>query len=87
MDTRAIDNRETTTIYVKVIDENMDYYMPLEAEKNSNGYFILPTDVDDSCDEWEFPPGSAVKVEEKHLSGGPCLVAVERVTENVDQDS
>lgn len=67
------------SIYVKLEDEFMVYYIPLQAKKTSDGYYVLPTDVDDSIEDWEFPPGSVVRVEHRLFANGDGMLSVERI--------
>jgi hypothetical protein len=72
-------NPETShrTIYVALLDEGTDVCRPVEAEELPSGLFRIISDNPDPEDEhWEFPPGSVVRCERRHLSGVPKLVAV-----------
>ncbi len=65
-------------IYVRLLDEGVDVFRPVPAERigefvyKLNGY-----DFHDPDDEiWEFLPGTTVVIEERILSGERSLVAV-----------
>ena len=67
------------TIYVQLLGEGTVCYRPTQGKLVSKGvYKLLPIkDYDPKDEKWEFKPDSIVKCEEKHLSIGQVLVAVE----------
>lgn len=67
-----------STVYVKLLDEGIDVYRPIQAEARSNGSFIIkPTpDYDPEDEKWEFLPGQNVICEKIKLAGGVRLVAM-----------
>lgn len=71
----------TETIYVALIDEGVDVWRPVEAEPLGDDRYRLvsPPDFDPDTETWAFPPGSVVLCEERALSDGPALVAVQEV--------
>jgi hypothetical protein len=66
------------TIYVHIPEDEAS--KPVQAEKiGQNLYRILPADDYDPEDaEWEFPPGSIVRCEEREYDGMRYLQAVEK---------
>jgi hypothetical protein len=65
-------------VYVKLLDEGVDVWRPVEATALADGrYRLEPTvDYDPELETWEFLPGSTVRCELRRLSSGPALVAV-----------
>lgn len=49
----------TRTIYVRLLDEGVDVWRPVEAEEEEHGAFRLPTSAPED-EAWEFRPGSRV---------------------------
>lgn len=68
---------DTTTIYVRLLDEGTDVFRPTQGESVREGvYRLLPTqDYDPEDERWEFLPGQVVKCELVSLHGGERLVA------------
>ena len=80
----------TKTIYVRLLDEGVDVWRPVDAEEISEGVYQLVGTQDSSLETWEFDTGSIVRVEKQSLVGGvdggtiekgPTLVAVEMIGE------
>lgn len=68
------------TIFVRLLDEAVDVFRPVEAEERANGnYRIVPAAKVPVDEVWEFPPGAVVQCVKKVLDTGPVLVAVARV--------
>lgn len=65
-------------VYVKLLNEGVDVWRPVEAAALPDGTYRLKAteDYDPELETWEFLPGSEVRCELRHLSGGPALVAV-----------
>jgi len=74
-DYERVDAALSTTIYVKMLDEGTDVWRPVVADKVSEDVFRLVGTHDDS-EEWEFPTGSLVRVENRKMSSGMSIVAV-----------
>lgn len=66
------------TIFIQLLGEGTAVYRPVTAKKiESNVFIVGGDDVYDPDDEnWEFPPGSVVIVQEKELEGEKVLVAI-----------
>ena len=70
-------------IYIQLLDEGTEVYRPVPAlQVNDNvykleGYDIYERVKDDEV--WEFTPGMMVIVEEKNLSDGAYLVAIQEI--------
>jgi hypothetical protein len=71
---------EMRNIYVRLLGEGVEVYRPVRASMVSTTTYILGgTDVYDPEDEeWEFPPGSLVNVQERTLNGEIVLVAISK---------
>ena len=78
----AIITKDKSTVYVYLLNEGSDVWRPVPAEKVDELIYLLGgTDLYDPDDEeWEFLPGSYVRVAEQQLNDSLCLVAVERVS-------
>ena len=69
------------TIYVALLDEAVDVWRPVDAEKLRDGNFrIVSANPCPEDERGEFEPGSLVRCELKQLADGPVLAAVARVT-------
>jgi hypothetical protein len=68
-------------IYVYLLDEGVDTWRPVKAEKLNDNLFRIVSDNPDPEDEkWQFSTGDIVKCEERILSNSKkCLVAIERI--------
>jgi len=72
---------KTETIYMELLDEGVDVWRPVEAERRQDGLYRIVSGPPDETEAWRFPPGSVVRCEEKTFSGGrKGLVARERVS-------
>jgi hypothetical protein len=66
-----------TTIYVRLLDEKVDVWRPVEARPvGQNECVILGRDSDPEIERWEFRPGDRVVCGLADLSGGKVLTAV-----------
>lgn len=73
------DRLETTTVYVYLLDENVDVWRPVDAVPVGASYYRIVTENNALDDErWEFTTGETVRCEIRPLWGGTCLVAVSR---------
>ena len=70
---------ETTTIYVELFDEGVEVWRPVEAVDASGGLFRIVTESHDT-EKWAFATGQVVRCEQRRLSGGLVLVAVQAVS-------
>ena len=71
-----------TTIYVYLKDEGVDVWRPVEAAfLRDDVYRIVSVNAVPDDEEWEFGSGELVRCERRVLSGGECLVAVERLSD------
>jgi hypothetical protein len=68
---------KSITIYVKLLNEGIEVYRPVNADCLSNGcYQLKGFDIFDPEDEqWEFLPGSLVKATTRESDGESILVA------------
>jgi hypothetical protein len=67
----------TSTIYVRLLGEGTEVFRPVPARllPGSKGVLEGQEIFDSDAEDWEFPPGSIVHVEERILSGERVLVA------------
>ena len=70
---------QLTKIYVYLLNEGVDVWRPVDAEKVENDLYRLVGSPPDETEHWEFPTGSVVRAEIRSLSEGPTLVAVELI--------
>jgi hypothetical protein len=66
---------EPATIYVALVDEDVDVWAPVAATPVGANRYRLPDAAPDD-ETWKFAPGSTVVTEEREVSDGPALVAV-----------
>ena len=68
-------------IYVRLPDEPVEVYVPVQARSLGDGLYKLEAsgDYDPELTRWEFPPGSIVLCEDRQLFGGRVRVAVRRI--------
>lgn len=72
---------ETETIYIELLDDGVEVWRPVKAERRQDGLYRILSTLPDETETWMFPPGSVVRCEEKTFSGGgKGLVARERVS-------
>lgn len=69
---------ELEDVYVQLLGEGTIVFRPTKALRiGADAVQLLPTDNYDPEDEdWEFKPGSIVRVEKRRLSDGECCVAI-----------
>lgn len=67
---------QKTTIYVKLINEPVEVWRPVDAIRiNENSYQLtLEQDVPED-EEWEFSPGETIEVFIREFDGIPRIVA------------
>jgi hypothetical protein len=71
-------NKQTTTIFVYLLNEGTDVWRPVEAQHlGEDRYRILTENEDPDDEEWQFQGGAVVRCRQQRLSGGECLVAFE----------
>jgi hypothetical protein len=69
---------DLATIYVALLDEGVDVWRPVLAERISLDCFrITGVNADPEDEHWEFQTGDVVRCEFRQLSEGKRLVAVE----------
>ena len=65
-----------TRIYVALLDEGVDVWRPVEAEKlHDDVYLIVSQPYDREIERWQFEPGDRVRVQLIDSSGGRILAA------------
>lgn len=69
-------------IYVALLDEGVDVWRPVQAERLSgNRYRILDQHYDRSIETWQFEPGDVVLCEMIESSDGRILAATKKAAE------
>lgn len=72
---------KTETIYIELMDEGVEVWRPVKAERRQDGLFRILSGPPDETEAWKFPQGSVVRCEEKTFSGGKTgLVARARIS-------
>lgn len=73
-------NTELSRVYVRLLDEGTLVFRPSPAEflGNQRARLIAPPGYDPEDEDWEFEPGSIVRVELRQLDGVDEFVAVAR---------
>jgi hypothetical protein len=68
----------TSPVYVRLLNEGTVVYRPAEAVLVGLGAarLLAPPDYDPEDEEWEFKPGSVVRIEGRTLEGKEVSVAV-----------
>lgn len=68
-------------IYVQLLNEGTPVYRPVPATCISEKIFILHGEdiYSPEIEDWEFTPGTKVLTEERNLSSGAVLVAIEAI--------
>ncbi|MGC3998590.1 MAG: hypothetical protein QM767_14460 [Anaeromyxobacter sp.] len=72
---------DTTRVYVRLLGEGIEVYRPAPATPVGADAVLLlePEGYDAADEEWEFTPGTLVRVERRVLGGSDTLVAVAAV--------
>jgi hypothetical protein len=68
--------RSVATIYVKLTDEAVDVWRPVDASSEGNDMYRLADAPKQTEEVWEFQPGSVVRCERRELGGEMSMVAV-----------
>jgi hypothetical protein len=65
-------------VHVQLLGEGTTVFRPVPAEflDGSTARLLAPPTCDAADEDWEFKPGSVVRVEARALSAGTVLVAV-----------
>lgn len=73
-------SQQIPTIHVRLLDEPVPVWRPVQAQMLEPGiYRILESQIVPEYEEWEFQPGSKVRVESMEKSGGLCEIAVAEI--------
>jgi len=71
--------RESTRIYVTLVNEGTDCWRPVDTSLQNDGSFLISGPVPES-EEWAFAPGSRVLCEQRKFAEGEVgLVAARQV--------
>ena len=71
------------TIYVYLLDEGTDVWRPVQAEHlGDDRYRITSVNAARDDEQWQFKTGDVVRCSSRTLSGGPALIAHERVEQS-----
>ncbi|MGH6912444.1 MAG: hypothetical protein ACREH3_01905 [Geminicoccales bacterium] len=66
------------TIYVALLDEGIDVWRPVEAQRLSpDTYRIVDQDYDPGIEAWEFEPGTVVRCRKVSREGREILIATQ----------
>lgn len=63
-------NKKIKTIFVKLLNEGIDVWKPVEVEEINGHYKILSKNIDPDNEIWEFNQGDIVKVKSHKFSNG-----------------
>jgi len=75
-----------TEIYVALLDEGVEVWRPVQAERLSgNTYRILSQPYDRTIEAWQFEPDDVVVCEMVESSDGRILAATKRASESNDR--
>jgi len=78
---------DITQIYIALLDEGVDVWRPVQAERLSgNTYRILNQPYDRNTESWQFEPGDLVLCEMVESSDGRILAAVGKADSCGGQD-
>jgi hypothetical protein len=82
------EGHETTTIYVRLIDEPVPAWRPVKAEHIAgNVYLIVAQPYNQDMEAWEYQPGERVVCQTLLLSDGPTLAAVRGSERSIPADA
>ena len=73
---RRHDSLGVPTIYVKLMDEAVDVWRPVDASLEGDDTYRLANAPMPTEEAWEFQPGSVVRCERRDLDGEMSMVAV-----------
>ena len=73
---------DLTCVYVRLLGEGTIVFRPAPAQSTGPDTvkLLAPDDYDPDDEDWEFKPGSVVRVEPRTLSGDDVYVAVEKAS-------
>lgn len=75
-----------STVYVHLLNEGIDIYRPVEAVVlDESVRLVAPPDYDPEDEEWEFEPGSVVRMEGRALGGEDVSLAVSVVATRAEE--
>jgi hypothetical protein len=75
---------ERDTIYVALLDEGIDVWRPVEAQRlSSDRYLIVDQGYDPDIERWQFEPGTVVRCRKEKRAGRYILVATEAARQPV----
>src|SRR5260370_12243786 len=79
---RHMEEKAFASIYMYLMDEGVDVWRPVEAIRLAESiYQIKLESVVPESETWQFLPGDMVRCEQRELSSGKHLVAIEKVHE------
>jgi hypothetical protein len=73
---------ERDTIYVALLDEGIDVWRPVAAERLSRGCYRI-VDHDRGVERWQFEPGTVVRCRKEQRDGRSILIATEAARQTV----
>lgn len=75
-DWAAVDGMKARTIYVPLLDEGVEVWVPVKARPQGGEGFRLPS-IAPEDEKWKYAPGSIVRCRLRDLGDGPVMVAVD----------
>lgn len=80
MSVAKISSTESSRVYVRLLGEGTHVFRPSPAEflGPNKARLIAPPSYDPEDEDWEFKPGSIVRVELRQIEGSDAFVAVAR---------
>jgi hypothetical protein len=72
----------TEQIYIPLLDEGVNVWRPIQAEKVGPDTYRIPAHYNPASDgeRWEFPPGATVVCQPRTTADGTILAAVRLVS-------
>jgi hypothetical protein len=74
----------TERIYIPLLDEGIDVWRPIDAEKIGVDTYLIPATYNPQSqgETWQFPPGSIVACKPRKTSDGIILAAIQLLDSN-----
>jgi hypothetical protein len=70
----------STAVHIYLLDEGVDVWRPVDAILVRESVYQISSECAiPKTESWQFLPGDTVRCEEKRLSRGMCLAAMEKV--------
>ncbi len=79
MTRKIMEKANEMTIYIPLLNENINVWRPVLAKEVSSNVFEIVSVNNHSDEEWQFNHGERVKCTYQELNEGKCLVATEKL--------